>query len=202
MIDSKFLKTLGPEAEPDKGLYLLYYEFNANFKSKFTQLQSIKKKSDNILLNKMDLLEGLATGISYFTTFTDTFLKFENNVISNLENIKSKYIDLAFNSLQYGIYGILVFFSIVIGITFTLLMVRIKTYKPFLNIQWMFMGFLAMYMLLFTAVFFMIIVTLREFCFTFEDLRTDATKFDAYSKSGFFPTEITSNLKYCLHGNG
>jgi len=72
------------------------------------------------------------------------------------------------------------------------------------------MGVLAMYMLLFTAVFFMIIVTLREFCLTFKDLRTDPVKFDTYAKSGFWEEKnwavqfdfVKGEIAKCLHGEG
>jgi len=43
---------------------------------------------------------------------------------------------------------------------------------------------------------------MSEFCQTFDYLRNDASKYDAVTKSGFFPVEITTNLRTCLHGDG
>jgi len=64
------------------------------------------------------------------------------------------------------------------------------------------MGFFTIEMLLFTAILFSTTVAANEFCTAFEELRTDSKKFDSYTKSGFFPKEVSENIKICLHGDG
>jgi len=94
------------------------------------------------------MLEGMQSGITDFISLSDVIIKFEESVITNLNNVTHPflynnnlyyflqanfYFDLSFTGLKYGIYGILVFFSVIIGTTFTLLIIRIKKYKPLLN---------------------------------------------------------------------
>ena len=78
------------------------------------------------------------------------------------------------------------------ALTIVVLLLKIRKKSLLLNIPWVFLGFFAMGMCMFTAVFFGITVTLKEFCEVFKEFRTNSTLFDSYTSSGFFPTDVTS----------
>ena len=53
-----------------------------------------------------------------------------------------------------------------------------------------------------TVVLFATTISLNQFCKTFDEFRVEASQFDSFSDSAFFPKEITTNIKNCLHGDG
>ncbi len=53
-----------------------------------------------------------------------------------------------------------------------------------------------------TATFFTSSVVLYEYCEVMEEVRTNATLFDSYSKSGLFNKDVLTNVRTCLHEDG